>query len=93
MKAILIVLYGRLHVCTQLHYEYQVISFAKSNLKGMIMFSVVLHELGQGWAPQSYLKFPVSIFLLGTSLLKPHINPTILFLEIVRFFGDPGQSH
>ena len=44
LNILLTILYGRLHVCTQLHHKYQVISFAKSDLNGMVIFSVVLHE-------------------------------------------------
>ena len=36
-----------LRVCTQLLQEYHVIMFAKSDLKGSVMFSIVLHELCQ----------------------------------------------
>ena len=64
---ILTILYGSLHVCTKLHNKLQVISFAKSDLKGIVMFPAVLHELCQGLLNQSYLYY--GSFLLRTILL------------------------
>ena len=71
-------LYDRLHVCTHLHHEYQVIYFAKSDLQDSERHSILLDKLCQTWCwawrdnlPNSYLLYgSVYILSTGTSGVK-----------------------
>ena len=63
------ILYSRLHICTQLHQEWQVISFEISYWKGNERFSVVLHELCQVKLVKSYLAFVYWLWIAAGTLL------------------------
>ena len=65
------------HVCIQLYTrEQQVTSFAKSVLKGIVMFSEVLPELCQTFSVRSYSTYfgsccePATVALIGVKRMK-----------------------